>query len=156
MTRTCDRCRRNVEQVPEVRLEGMRLGGADFLLPDGTRIDLCAECFADHLGWVRRGKVQTDAALFAAQVQMMDVVARCIADGHRGNGSAEDDSCCQVCQEIVCDDDCPVAVAVAYGDRRQQEGEELERGAIVEAIREYYRVAPKAAEPLLRAIGVEP
>lgn len=44
------------------------------------------------------------------QVQMMDLVTRSILDGHRGNGTAERDSCCQVCQEIVCDGDCPVEV----------------------------------------------
>jgi hypothetical protein len=43
---------------------------------------------------------------------MMDEIARCIADGHRGNGSAEDDVCCQVCEEIQCDPDCAIAVHV--------------------------------------------
>jgi hypothetical protein len=48
----------------------------------------------------------------SGQVQMMDEIARCIADGHRGNGSAEDDVCCQVCEEIQCDPDCAIAVHV--------------------------------------------
>jgi len=49
----------------------------------------------------------------AAEVEMMRLISRAIADGHRGNGSAEDDICCQVCQEIECDPDCAVAEARA-------------------------------------------
>jgi len=51
-------------------------------------------------------------AWLSGQVRMMDEIARCIADGHRGNGSAEDDVCCQVCLEIQCDPDCAIAVHV--------------------------------------------
>lgn len=50
-----------------------------------------------------------EAAVVAAEVEVMRLISRAIADGHRGNDSAADDICCQVCQEIECDPDCAVA-----------------------------------------------
>ena len=65
--------------------------------------------YADHVQALRQAATRER---LSGQVQMMDEIARCIADGHRGNGSAEDDVCCQVCEEIQCDPGCPIAVHV--------------------------------------------
>jgi hypothetical protein len=64
--------------------------------------------YSDHVEALR----QRTRERLSGQVQMMDEIARCIADGHRGNGSAEDDVCCQVCEEIQCDPGCAIAVHV--------------------------------------------
>lgn len=64
-----------------------------------------------RIKYVRAADYERDVA--AAEVEMMRLISRSIADGHRGNGSAEDDVCCQVCQEIECDPDCAVAEAWA-------------------------------------------
>lgn len=60
---------------------------------------------------IERVEYRTRGEWFSAAVNQMEHDSRCIADGHRGNGTACDDFCCQVCQEIECDDDCPVNVA---------------------------------------------
>ena len=66
--------------------------------------------------YVRRDDYDRDLA--EAEVDMMRLISRAIADGHRGNGSAEDDICCQVCQEIECDDDCAVALSATLTAQR--------------------------------------
>ncbi len=52
----CDRCNRNVKEVPAVKLtKNMTVDKADFTLPDYTRMDLCAECFAACIAWIKLG-----------------------------------------------------------------------------------------------------
>ena len=78
-----------------------------------------------------RADYERDVA--AVEVEMMRLISRAIADGHRGNGSAEDDICCQVCQEIECDPDCAVAEARA----REAAAEERGWDAAIKAALEY-------------------
>jgi len=77
---------------------------------DGGQYDLELDPVADggYVLWEDHVEALRQAATrerLNGQVQMMDEIARCIGDGHRGNGSAEGDVCCQVCQEIQCDPD---------------------------------------------------
>jgi hypothetical protein len=78
--------------------------------------------YSDHVAAVAEAVAEATIVEFTrGQVQMMDEIARCIGDGHRGNDNAEDDLCCQICQEIQCDLDCAVAVsraAVAAAEQR--------------------------------------
>jgi len=80
--------------------------------------------YSDHVEALRQAATRER---LSGQVQMMDEIARCIADGHRGNGSAEDDVCCQVCEEIQCDPDCAIAVHVEALRQDVQRGYDLGR-----------------------------
>lgn len=89
------------------RADGTHSGTCTHISVPCSRL-YCQDCTCDA-----EAKADYERDVAAAEVEMMRLISRSISDGHRGNGSAEDDVCCQVCQEIKCDPDCAVAEARA-------------------------------------------